>query len=56
MTKLLVPLGQDVLFDKRYPVWKCPNCGNFNRFLNTFFELCSNCEEDHTLDWDQYII
>lgn len=34
-----------------YPVWKCPDCGWLNKYLNTFFEICDNCGKDHTLDW-----
>jgi len=53
---LLVPIGQDQFFDERYPVWECPGCGQVNRYLNTFFELCQSCGTDHTLDWEQFAI
>ena len=46
----------DWFFDDRYPIWQCPNCGLLNRFVNTFMELCSHCEANHTLDWTHYIV
>jgi predicted RNA-binding Zn-ribbon protein involved in translation (DUF1610 family) len=41
-------------FEERYPRWVCPDCGQTNRFLDTFFETCRSCGADHTLDWDQH--
>ena len=42
-------------FEDRYPRWKCPNCGTLNRYADGFFEVCRKCEEDHTLDWEEYV-
>ena len=43
-------------FNDRYPVWKCPDCGWLNRYIDTFFEFCTNCNSDHTADWEAYVI
>lgn len=43
------------IFNDRHPIWKCPDCGELNRFLDTFFEPCCKCGTDHTMDWDEYI-
>lgn len=43
-------------FEERYKIWQCPHCNWLNRFVDTFFETCDNCNADHTLDWDKYII
>ena len=56
MRELFVSIGEDWLFDERYPVWRCPGCGELNRYINSFFELCGRCGRDHTSDWDQYVV
>jgi len=43
-------------YEDTYPIWKCPKCGRLERFTNGLGESCVNCKEDHTLDWDKYII
>jgi hypothetical protein len=43
-------------YEEIFPIWQCPECGWLNQFLNTFRETCDNCEEDHTLDWNDYIV
>lgn len=56
MKELLVPPGRNWWFDVKYPVWKCPDCGKPNRYVDTFGEPCRHCKEDHTLDWYNYIV
>ena len=43
-------------FESRYPTWQCPNCQHLNMFTDTFFEVCSNCKSDHTLNWRDNIV
>jgi hypothetical protein len=42
-------------YDFNYPIWKCV-CGHLNRFADTFGEICLNCNENHTLDWEKMIV
>jgi hypothetical protein len=44
------------LFEERYPIWQCPNCKRYNRYVDTFMEPCRHCGTDHTLDWHKYIV
>ena len=41
-------------FDEMYPIWQCPECGNLNRFVATFGEICMKCGNDFTLTWESY--
>ena len=43
-------------FERRYPIWKCPNCGWLNQFVDTFGEHCSNCKEDYTTNWTDFMV
>jgi len=46
----------DMYFDFRFPVWRCPTCNCLNRYADTFGEMCTNCREDHTSDWELHIV
>jgi Zn finger protein HypA/HybF involved in hydrogenase expression len=48
--------GKAFLFEELFPVWRCPDCDQLNRYIDTFFETCGSCGKDHTLDWDEFII
>jgi hypothetical protein len=41
-------------YEDLFPIWQCPSCKHLNQFVNTFFETCEKCHEDHTLDWIDY--
>jgi len=42
--------------EQRWPIYKCPDCGTLNRYIDTFGTTCTQCDKDLTLDWDKYIV
>ena len=39
-----------------FPVWQCNVCGKYNRYHDTFLEICPRCQFDHTSDWWKHIV